>query len=182
RYPPDFAFDPSDEDEGEEDMLRQQLRKHLVNAIRNAPEAVLEFICRALSSLPTPLSGLPFPDLEAALRLIFHFGEGCGGVSLLRSGAFPQMVLALHDSDVARHKHPQVVMLYFQLTVRYSKMLADGPPHLIPKVLEAICGPQGLSNADVTLRTRSCYFLTKLVKAMKEGVVPYVEVIVPGVQ
>ncbi|CAN0031174.1 unnamed protein product, partial [Ectocarpus sp. 8 AP-2014] len=207
KYPPDFAFDPSDEDEGEEDMLRQQLRKHLVNAIRNAPETVLEFICRALSSLPTPLSGLPFPDLEAALRLIFHFGEGCGGVSvlnssggggggggggrrpaspgaaeLLRSGAFPQMVLALHDSDVARHKHPQVVMLYFQLTVRYSKMLADGPPHLIPKVLEAICGPQGLSNADVTLRTRSCYFLTKLVKAMKEGVVPYVDVIVPGVQ
>ena len=28
----------------------------------------------------------------------------------------------------------QVLMLYFQLTVRYSKMLADGPPHLVPKV------------------------------------------------
>ncbi|CAN0488911.1 unnamed protein product, partial [Scytosiphon promiscuus] len=55
RYPPDFAFDPSDEDEGEEDMLRQQLRRHLVNAIRNAPEVALEFICRALSSLATPL-------------------------------------------------------------------------------------------------------------------------------
>ena len=114
-------------------MLRQQLRRHLVNAIRHAPEVVLDFLCRALSSLPTPLSSLPFPDLEAALRLIFHFGEGCGGVSglnssgggaggggggrraaspgaaeLLRSGAFPQMVVALHDSDVAQHKHPQV--------------------------------------------------------------------------
>lgn len=113
-------------------MLRQQLRKHLVHAIRQAPNVVLDFLCRALSSLPTPLSALPFPDLEAALRLIFHFGEGCGGVSgltsgasgaggaarraaspngaaeLLRSGAFPQMVLALHDSDVAQHKHPQV--------------------------------------------------------------------------
>lgn len=113
-------------------MLRQQLRRHLVNAIRNAPGVALEFICRALSSLPTPLSALPFPDLEAALRLIFHFSEGCGGASglnssyggggggggrrpaspgaagLLRSGAFPQMVLALHDSDVAQHKHPQV--------------------------------------------------------------------------
>ncbi|CAN0485464.1 unnamed protein product, partial [Hapterophycus canaliculatus] len=116
RYPPDFAFDPSDEDEGEEDMLRQHLRRHLVNAIRNAPGVALEFICRALSSLPTPLSALPFPDLEAALRLIFHFSEGWGGrrpaspgaAGLLRSGAFPQMVLALHDSDVAQHKHPQV--------------------------------------------------------------------------
>ncbi|CAM9258508.1 unnamed protein product [Laminaria digitata] len=206
KYPLDFAFDPSDEDEGEEDMLRQQLRKHLVHAIRQAPTIVLDFLCRALSSLPTPLSALPFPDLEAALRLIFHFGEGCGGVSglasgasgaggaarraaspngaaeLLRSGAFPQMVLALHDSDVAQHKHPQVLMLYFQLTVRYSKMLADGPPHLVPKILEVICGPQGLSNPDVTLRTRSCYFLTKLVKAMKDGVVPYIDAIVPGVQ
>ena len=135
RYPLDFTFDPSDEDEGEEDMLRQQLRKHLVNAVRQAPELVLDFLCRALSSLPTPLSALPFPDLEAALRLIFHFGEGCGGMTglnsgnsaaggvrrtaaagssaagpaeLLRSGAFPQMVLALHESDVMRHNHPQV--------------------------------------------------------------------------
>lgn len=132
RYPPDFAFDPSDEDEGEEEQLRQHLRKHFVNAVRQAPETALDFLCRALSSLPTPLSTLPFSDLEAALRLIFHFGEGCGGVSgltmsgdggggarrvasagagaseLLRTGAFPQMVLALHDSDVAQHEHPQV--------------------------------------------------------------------------
>lgn len=139
RYPPDFAFDPSDEDEGEEDMLRQQLRKHFVNAVRQAPEFVLDFLCHALSSLPTPLSTLPFSDLEAALRLIFHFGEGCGGMSwlnsggvsgvggrrgtgvgagaleLLRSGAFPQMVLALHESDVTQHKHPQVKHAVFML-------------------------------------------------------------------
>lgn len=50
------------------------------------------------------------------------------------------------------------------------------------QILEAICGPQGLSHPDITLRTRSCFFLTKLVKAMREGVVPYVDVIVPGVQ
>ncbi|CAM9694586.1 unnamed protein product, partial [Hapterophycus canaliculatus] len=58
-------------------------------------------------------------------------------------------------------------------------------PHCFPKlaqILEAICGPQGLSNPDITLRTRSCFFLTKLVKAMREGVVPYVDVIVAGVQ
>ena len=29
-------------------------------------------------------------------------------------------------------------MLYFQLTVRYSKMLADGPAHLVPKVGEGV--------------------------------------------
>lgn len=50
------------------------------------------------------------------------------------------------------------------------------------QILAAICGTQGLSNSDLTLRTRSCYFLTKLVKAMREGVVQYVDVIVPGVQ
>lgn len=50
------------------------------------------------------------------------------------------------------------------------------------QILAAICGTQGLSNPDVTLRTRSCYFLTKLVKAMRDGVVQYVDVIVPGVQ
>lgn len=133
-------------------MLRQQLRKHLVNAVRQAPELVLEFLCQALSSLPTPLSSLPFPELEAALRLIFHFGEGCGGVSgsisgggggggggkrvasptgaaeLLRSGAFPQMVLALHDSDVAQHKHPQVreCMFYF-ISAIFVVIFSVGP-------------------------------------------------------
>lgn len=67
-------------------------------------------------------------------------------------------------------------------TLGSAWLVFDSCAHCGPQVLEAICGPQGLSNADVTLRTRSCYFLTKLVKAMKEGVVPYVDVIVPGVQ
>lgn len=35
-------------------------------------------------------------------------GVGAGALELLRSGAFPQMVLALHESDVTQHKHPQV--------------------------------------------------------------------------
>ncbi|CAM9968025.1 unnamed protein product, partial [Choristocarpus tenellus] len=76
RYPPDFTFDPSDEDEGDEEMLRSQLRRHYVNAVRQSPSIVLSFLCQALSTLPTPLSSLPFQDLEVALRILHHFGEG----------------------------------------------------------------------------------------------------------
>ncbi|CAM9895823.1 unnamed protein product, partial [Choristocarpus tenellus] len=125
------------------------------------------------------------------------WGGGGGGIrgraaaandagEVLRSGAFPQMVLALHESDVAQHPHPQaswtVLLLYYQLTVRYSKILSSGPAHLVPKVMEAICGSQGLGNPNPMLCSRSCYFLTKLVKALKEDAVNYVSVIVPGVQ
>lgn len=36
--------------------------------------------------------------------------------------------------DLRKIQILQVLMLYFQLTVRYSKLLASGPPHLVPKV------------------------------------------------
>lgn len=52
-----------------------------------------------------------------------------GGLMIcVRGVVHPSRLLAPLNSFV------QVLMLYFQLTVRYSKMLADGPPHLVPKV------------------------------------------------
>jgi hypothetical protein len=79
QYPPEFTFDATDEDEGEEDQLRSALRKVLVNTCRACPELVLQFLCSALQALPAPLSALPWPAAEAALRLLYHFSEGCAG-------------------------------------------------------------------------------------------------------
>lgn len=45
----------------------------------------------------------------------------------------PSLVMLLAEST-NQNDGAQVLMLYFQLTVRYSKMLADGPAHLVPKV------------------------------------------------
>jgi hypothetical protein len=79
QYPDDFSFDATDEDEGEEDQLRSALRKVLVNVCRACPDMVLQFLCSALQALPSPLSALPWPAAEAALRLLYHFSEGCAG-------------------------------------------------------------------------------------------------------
>jgi hypothetical protein len=79
QYPADFSFDATDEDEGEEDQLRSALRKVLVNTCRACPDMVLQFLCSALQALPSPLSALPWPAAEAALRLLYHFSEGCAG-------------------------------------------------------------------------------------------------------
>ncbi|CAN0054713.1 unnamed protein product, partial [Phaeothamnion confervicola] len=187
RYPLDFSFDASDEDEGEEEMLRSQLRKAYVNIGRACPEATLQFLCAALQALPAPPGQLPWPDAEAALRLIHHYSEACagatGGARLLKEGAFPQVVLALHGSDIASHPHPQVLMLYYELTVRYSKILRSSTRlAALAPVMDALCGPRGLLHPNRQLRTRCCYFLTKLTRQLGTEMRDYVDTAVPGIQ
>ncbi|KAG5178377.1 armadillo-type protein [Tribonema minus] len=188
QFPADFEFDAEDEEDGEEEALRGALRKVLVNTCRAAPELVLRFACEALSALPSPLSALPWPAAEAALRLLYHFSEGCASAAaaanaqaLLHEGAFPQMVAALHRSDIARHPHPQVLILYFDIAVRYVKVLRGGGAELTPLVLEALCSERGLSNASRLVRARAAYNLSRLVKALAGDMVPYVEAVVPAV-
>jgi len=55
----------------------------------------------------------PFGPLEAALRLLYTYAEGCGsgtGASTAsgNDGRLASLVVALHDSDVAAHPHGQV--------------------------------------------------------------------------
>lgn len=185
QYPEDFTFDACDEDEGEEDALRTGLRKIIVNTCRCCPDLVLQLLCEALGALPPPLSELPWPAAEAALRLVYHYGEGCTGAggtaaAMLQEGTFPQLVVALHRSDLSRHNHPHVLMLYYDIAVRYVKILKTYPD-LVPAVLEGLCGPRGLLHGDRVLRGRACYNLSRLVKALVPDIAPLAGAVVPGV-
>ncbi|CAM9797429.1 unnamed protein product [Chrysoparadoxa australica] len=182
QYPLDFDFGVDDSDDGSLDVHHKKLRKVLVNTCRAVPNVMLQFLCGALSSLQPPLSALPWNQVEAALRLLFHFSEGCVGKSqhLLTGGPFPQMIVALHSSDITQHPHPHVLMLYYELTLRYSKILR-AQPQVIPMVMDSLCGPRGLTNPYRPLRARCCYFLTKLVKVAAQEVSSYIDVVVPGI-
>ena len=193
RYPEDFQFDYEDEDEAEEELYRNELRKLNQKFIRAAPDAFLQFICETLARLPVPLSGAPTGDIEAALRLVYHYCEGIrptpGMKVVMRNEIFRGLIAALHTSDIAMHPHREVLALYYETAVRYYPLLKQ-QPELLQKVLESLSGNRGLSHEHARVRARCCYMLLRLVKSAGNSsndsgpnvMRPYVETAVSGIQ
>ncbi|KAL7465271.1 hypothetical protein ACHAXS_005598 [Conticribra weissflogii] len=186
KYPTDFQFDYEDEDDAEEEIYRTHLRKLYQRIVRFRPQLVLQFIGSCLTSLSQPLSATSSTEIEVALRLVFHFGEGRrpapGAKTALRDGPFREIVIALHQSDIASHSHREVLLLYYDLAVRYSLLLKD-MPELLSSLLGALTGNRGLQHPHPRVRSRCCYFLLRLVKSVGgKAMRPYVEVVVEGIQ
>jgi exportin-T len=185
KYPADFRYDYEDEDEAEEEMYRTELRKLNQRLVRVAPEMALQFLCTTLANLPVPISQSPTPDLEAALRLVYHYCEGIqpspGLKVVMRLEVFCNVLVALHNSDITAHDHREVLTLYYETAVRYHSIFKDHPDLLL-KVLEAMSGPHGLQHSHPRVRSRSCYLLLRLVKAVTALMRPYVETAITGIQ
>lgn len=185
RYPPDFTFAPDDEDEAEEEIYRAELRKLNLRLVKVAPDVCLGFLCEALANLPMPISTSTMPDVEAALRMVFHYSEGIrpppGLKVVMKNVTFRSILVALHNSDITSHPHSEVLMLYYDLAVRYFPIFKD-QPELLPSFLGAISGPNGLQHANPRVTSRSCYLLLKLVKSLVSDMRPYVETAVTGIQ
>jgi len=184
-YPSDFGFDFEDDDDAEEEMYRGDLRKLNQKIVRICPDLSLQFLCDALSKMNTPLSSAPTSDVEAALRLVLHYCEGIrplpGVRSALKHETFREVLLWLHGSDITSHHHREVLILYYDIVVRYSAVLKM-KPELLPSILAAISGTSGIQHSHPRGRSRSCYLLLKLVKAMKTLMMPYVATAVGGIQ
>jgi len=184
-YPSDFGFDYEDDDNAEEEVYRGDLRKLNQKIVRICPDLSLQFLCGALSKVSTPLSSAPTSDVEAALRLVFHYCEGIrplpGIKSALKHETFRKVLLWLHGSDITSHHHREVLILYYDVVVRYSAVLKM-KPELLPSILAAISGTSGIQHSHARVRSRSCYLLLKLVKAMKNLMMPYVATAVEGIQ
>jgi len=184
-FPHDFGFDYENEDDAEEEIYRSDLRKLNRKIVRICPELTLQFLCNALSNLKTPLSSALTPDIEAALRLVFHYCEGVqasqGIKIVMKNERFCELLLWLHRSDVTFHPHREVLILYYDIVVRYSDILKVKPDFL-PSILSAMSGTSGLQHPHPRVRSRSCYLLLKLIKVMKKLMRPYVEIAVKGIQ
>lgn len=142
---------------------KKEIRKIFVNIARVFPLECLNLMSASLSSLPFPLSTAPFAKLEAALKLVLAFGDcGSGNSAALRTGNFPQLLRALHESDVAAHAHAQVKLNYFEAAARYARGLA---PDLMQHVVRALIGPHGMHADSAQVRCRAAYFFLKVVEA-----------------
>jgi len=185
KYPLDFEFDYEDEEDTEEEIYRTELRKLNQTIIRVCPEMALQFLCAALSKVQGPLSTAQTNEIEAALRLIYHYCEALrpppGTKVILKNQMFRDVIIALHTSDIANHPHREVLILYYDIAVRYSDILQD-MPELLPHILTAISGDRGLQHQHPRVRSRSCYLLLKLVKALAPSLRPFVETAIGGIQ
>lgn len=186
KYPTDFEFDYEDEEEAEEEEYRTHLRKLYQRIVRLRPQITLQFMGQCLSSLPQPLSSSPTCDIEVALRLVYHYGEGRrpapGAKSALKDAPFREIVMALHRSDVCQHNHREVLLLYYDISVRYSAILKDSPESL-SQLLGSLSGNRGLQHPHPRVRCRCCYLVLRLVKLVgAKAMRPHVEVIVDGIQ
>lgn len=181
RYPEEDA----DSDAAEFEEYRRSLFKIYVNITRLRPLDTMAFLANLAQDLPPQFGQLDHRDLESFLALVYRFKEGLAALKTASSFEEPNsplvdMVVRIHSSMIgaatapgATPFHPSVLLTYYDLTVRYSRVLQNQSA-LIPAVLEMMFGPNGLTNAHVTVRSRVCYLCLRLVKAIGNSVNPHV--------
>jgi exportin-T len=184
KYPTDFEFDYEDEEEAEEELYRTALRKLYHRLVTVSPDICLQFLCKVLASLPVPISSSPVADAEAALRLVYHFCEGIrpapGLKVVMKNDTFVNVLKALHQSDVTSHPHREVLLLYYDIAVRYAAIFLNQSA-LLPLLLEGLSGCRGLQHEHPHVRSRSCYLLLKLIKSVVKIMRPFVETGIQGI-
>mmetsp|Transcript_24391 Transcript_24391/g.35819 ORF Transcript_24391/g.35819 Transcript_24391/m.35819 type:complete len:1055 (+) Transcript_24391:112-3276(+) len=172
QYPEDFyeahaeLSEEDDEEYAAELETKNQIRGLFVSCTRIRPTDCLELIAAVLSSQSQPLYSAPFPQLEAALRLVYSFAEcGPSNTSFINEGMFPGILEALHQSNIHRHSNPLVLIAYYEVAARYAYL---SPMNTILGVVGALVSPQGLRHNDPQLRSRSAYLLRKVAEALRD--------------
>lgn len=164
-YESSLEADEEDEEIAAEVEAKNQMRQLFVSCCRICPTSCLQLIGNVLSSLSQPLYKAPFSPLEAALRLVYSFGEsGTQFQALVNEGVFPNIIEALHQSEIHRHRHPMVLIAYYDVATRYA---SQSPIPTIQRVVEALVSPQGLRNSDGQLKCRSAFFIKKLAETLQ---------------
>ena len=148
------------------------LRKLNQKLVRSCPKLSLQFLWDTLSRVQAPLSSAKTSQTEAALlRLIFYYCEGVrpppGIKVIMRNEIFRSVLIVLHSSKIAERPHRYVLILYYDTVVRYSSIFKEIPV-LLTNVLSSISGDCGLQHQHPRVRSRSCYLLLKLIKALSK--------------
>lgn len=182
RYPEEDA----DSDAAEFEEYRRSLYKIYVNITRLRPLATMAFLTNLAQELPMQFGQMDHRDLESFLSLVYRFKEGLASLKTASTFEEPNsplvgMVVRIHSNMIGAANvpgavpfHPSVLLTYYDLSVRYSRVLQNQNMALLPAVLELMFGPNGLTNAHAHVRSRVCYLCLRLVKAIGSSVHPHV--------
>lgn len=110
----------------------------------------------------------PFPPLEAALRLVHAFSEcGPSNAKYVNEGTFPALITAIHSTDIAQHSHPQVLLSYFEISLRYVKLVDINTLLGVVQSLVSVLRRPATSAGGVMIRNKCAYFVAKIAEAME---------------
>ena len=188
KYPVDFGYNFSDDEDAEEEMFRIELAKVYDKLVESAPATCLQFLCEAVTAHCTAAAAAttPTPDAEATLRLVHRYCDGVrprpGLKTILQNDTFRSLLLTIHASTITQHPHGHVLCLYYEMTVRYAALFSgpDAAAALLP-ILHAMT-TRGLQHADARVRSRCCYLLSRLVHATLHLLSPLVASSLDGIQ
>lgn len=110
----------------------------------------------------------PFPPLEAALRLVHAFSEcGPSNAKYVNEGTFPPLIAAIHSTDVAHHAHPQVLLSYFEISLRYVKLVDVNTLLGVVQSMVTVLRRPAANAEGVMIRNKCAYFIAKIAEAME---------------
>jgi exportin-T len=81
-------------------------------------------------------------------------------------------VRALQDTDVAQHAHPQVVLMYYEVSYRYLKFLEPGA---IQRLFLLLLGKKGVLHPKSHMRSRCAYLVHKIAESQEGKAVNLLE-------
>lgn len=176
--------DPDSEEEAEFQEMRKKLKifQDTINSIDSSlfSSYMYSAITSSLSTAATLSPENSWQLIEFALYETYIFGEGLRGPEAFFNEAdksptvLSQILALVTTSQVCRHPHPLVQLLYMEILVRYASFF-DYEPAAIPALIEYFVGPRGIHNTNERVRPRAWYLFYRFVKSIKKQVVNYTE-------
>ncbi|WBW71081.1 karyopherin/importin-beta family nuclear import receptor Los1 [Schizosaccharomyces osmophilus] len=176
--------DPESEEEAEFQELRKKLKtfQDTINLIDHALYA--NFMYSVITSSISSAAAMPIENswqlVEFALHETYIFGEGMRGPTAYVNEAdksptpLSQILLLVIESQVGRHPHPLVQLLYMEILVRYSGFF-EYQPSAIGPIMEYFVGPTGIHNSNERVRVRAWYLFYRFVRSVTKYVATYAE-------
>ncbi|URE47364.1 nucleobase-containing compound transmembrane transporter [Musa troglodytarum] len=168
----------------EEDQMGERRKDLLVlfcSICRLAPDVTQLFIqnllIRALSS-----SEASVEEVEATFTLFYRLGETVNEEAMRTgSGLLRELVQMLLSSQFPCLSHRMVALIYLETVMRFMKFVQDNPQY-IPYVLAAFLDQRGIHHPNLNVSRRAGYLFMRAVKLMKSKFVPYLDMILRGLQ
>ncbi|XP_074583228.1 exportin-T-like isoform X2 [Curcuma longa] len=168
----------------EEDQMGEHRRELLTlfsTICRVAPSVTQLFIQNlVITALSSSKSSVE--DVEAMLTLFYRLGETIKEeAARTGNGSLGELVQLLLSARFPCHNHRLVALIYLETVSRFIKFVQDNAQY-IPHVLAVFLDERGIHHPNVNVSRRASYLFTRAVKLLKAKFVPYLDVILQGLQ
>eukprot|EP00668_Euglena_longa_P031391 GGOE01040585.1.p1 GENE.GGOE01040585.1~~GGOE01040585.1.p1 ORF type:complete len:1012 (-),score=411.69 GGOE01040585.1:39-2705(-) len=122
-------------------------------------------------------------QVEATLALLFTLGEGAASNNAFQDPVSPFLICmkALTASDVSRHPHPAVQIMFFENCERFHQFFPVCSD-MLPVVLAAFLDSRGICSANEQVAYRAAYLFKNFVLQLKALVAPLMAQVYPALQ